>query len=130
MTDILEEKERADFEKAYAERFPFGSARFKFKRDELGDYEDGRTFAAWEMWKIARRSQPEGWISVEDRLPPACANVFAWKAQWNGRRREYGAVVCYISCFPRECVEEDEITHWMPLPAPPIAAAPGNGREG
>ncbi|HYD58902.1 MAG TPA: hypothetical protein VEC35_01010 [Noviherbaspirillum sp.] len=64
-TDKQMERERAEFEDAYKERFPcMISSMHKFDRDADGDYRGSSVFAAWEMWQAARRSQgrevPEG----------------------------------------------------------------------
>lgn len=63
----------------------------------------------------ARPASGEAWISVEERLPPACTEVIA-RGRPYGTRKE--VLLCefrtYISTRPRECVEDEEITHWHP----------------
>ncbi len=76
------------------------------------------------------------WISVKDRLPEYDQLNLLWhkdfKQQFVGRRVDSNAMlpVFYWQCsedffeaweastFPRLCNEED-ITHWMPIPKPP-----------
>jgi hypothetical protein len=59
------------------------------------------------------------WISVKDRLPDYDQLNLLWhkdfKQQFVGRRVDSNAMV---PVMPRLCNEE-EITHWMPLPEPP-----------
>ena len=77
-------------------------------------------------------SPPEGmvggWVSVEERLPESDAPVLAHNGKWTG-------VAAWMSGDYLEPLErwQDEhrefiemmgpaITHWMPLPAPPLAS--------
>ena len=82
---------------------------------------------------IEELSKPR-WISVEERLPELCQNVLVSDGKWSGEgwldrydwhdpNRED---VVYTSpkpmdfwCMPGCKVDEDHVTHWMPLPEPP-----------
>ena len=60
------------------------------------------------------------WISVDERMPPAVTKVLAYGRQWGaGNLSRRTVFQTFINTRPRECVEDEEITHWMPLPAPP-----------
>lgn len=74
------------------------------------------------------------WIPVTERLPELCQNVLVsdgkgsgegWRDRydWHDQNRED---VVYTSpqprdfwCIPGCKVDEDHVTHWMPLPEPP-----------
>lgn len=82
---------------------------------------------------IEKLSKPR-WISVKERLPELCQNVLVsdgkgsgegWldRYDWHDPNRED---VVYTSpqprdfwCIPGCKVDEDHVTHWMPLPEPP-----------
>jgi len=57
------------------------------------------------------------WIKCSDRLPPACHDVIAYAKKIGDRTHRVRQI--YVSTRPREVVEDFEMTHWMPLPAPP-----------
>lgn len=58
------------------------------------------------------------WISVKDRLPELASFVIAYKKN--------GLVLgLYFSAdeefrYGRDCDQTKQVTHWMPLPKPPI----------
>lgn len=54
------------------------------------------------------------WVRVEERMPPAYTEVWVFRAPRGGSRR----VEAYYVGRPRECVEDDGITHWQPLVKP------------
>ena len=67
------------------------------------------------------------WISVDDRMPKNTKSILAWGTQsspYTGHRTE--VYKCsYSKCnndwvLPRNYTLED-VTHWMPIPKPPIA---------
>jgi hypothetical protein len=66
-----------------------------------------------------------GWIRVADRLPMEDGNYLVWgpgadreDAWWNGTARHWQL------CTPHDYIEiaadSGEITHWTPLPEPPV----------
>lgn len=56
------------------------------------------------------------WISMDDRLPPACDEILACNIHRTGRRMPF---IYYVGTYPSEC--RVDITHWMPLPkVPPL----------
>jgi len=64
-------------------------------------------------------SRQEGWISVEERMPPPTTYVIAHGRRygdWEGHKRVY---VTYTGTRVFETVEDEEIAYWMPLPTPP-----------
>jgi hypothetical protein len=87
------ELQRASFEADYRKTFPTViSLRDKFKRDELGDYEEGAVFVAFEMWKAGRASLaaqtvPEGWKLVPHAITPEMIRA-ALAVQWPSLYRD------------------------------------------
>lgn len=57
-------------------------------------------------------------VSVNDRLPPPCTEVLAIRRVNRYGRLVARAVVTYISTHPRECVEDENITHWCHIVYP------------
>ncbi|MGL4927994.1 MAG: DUF551 domain-containing protein [Plesiomonas shigelloides] len=64
------------------------------------------------------------WVSVKDRLPDNCGHrmvmYLAVHAGW-----DFNARALYFDAdhnvFTHGGGDEQKVTHWMPLPAPPIA---------
>lgn len=69
--------------------------------------------------------QVPGWIDINDRLPPAATHVIAFGQPYGDRTRRHKVYVTYISTRPRECVEDEEITHWSRPPAAPLQPLAG-----
>lgn len=110
MTPERIEQERAKFEKNIPES---GITNYK-QRLRSGEYAYDHIEFAWEMWQ-ARAAQSE-WISVEERLPETETSVLVFT--------ERGYI--FLSWASNEDVfwfynedENDRVTHWQPLPAPP-----------
>lgn len=82
------------------------------RSDEPAAYTAGRALRA--ALESALKPQ-EGWISVDERLPPACQFVLVYRFI-SGK---YRVDIDYISSRPAECVEDDRISHWISLPAAP-----------
>lgn len=62
------------------------------------------------------------WIPITEKLPTACSDVLVFGRPYGSRSLTPRVFATYISNRPRECVEDLEVTHWMPLPKPPAAA--------
>ena len=63
------------------------------------------------------------WISVDDRLPKTFTLILFFGKEYDDvtRHGQYGGGRWY-DCDWSDDPIESEITHWMPLPKPPIAA--------
>ena len=70
-------------------------------------------------------TQPNEWVSVEDRLPASGQNVIAtngsdvgeaWYASLSRSWYRYNGLEWNRICR--------EVTHWMPLPEPPVSRTP------
>lgn len=60
-----------------------------------------------------------GWISVDDQLPPMGEPFDAWHASGE-RLADHGPYVgSWDEDFRRQVMRANNITHWMPRPAPP-----------
>lgn len=61
-------------------------------------------------------TQPNEWVSVEERLPAPKQNVLAYSPKSGIAEADYadGVLMQY-----RWSAVMDGVTHWMPLPAPP-----------
>ena len=73
------------------------------------------------LQEVSTLTQPNEWVSVEERLPPLRKNVLVcayWHEHWGvymGWNSGHGwTVFCGIG--QRSDVQ---VSHWMPLPAPP-----------
>ena len=64
------------------------------------------------------------WVSVEERLPPKKQNVLAYSPRSGIAEADYadGVWMQY-----RWSAVMDDVTHWMPLPAPPDRRPPEGG---
>ncbi|WP_226917273.1 DUF551 domain-containing protein [Klebsiella aerogenes] len=58
-------------------------------------------------------AQSHGWIPVSERMPESNGVYFGW----DGKR--VLEVNCFFGGFSANQFIHGEITHWMPLPAPP-----------
>lgn len=69
-----------------------------------------------ELFGTLIKAISEEWVSVETRLPPACSTIWAFRQPRPGASR----VVDFYrtNTHPRECVEDDLITHWKKLDRP------------
>ena len=78
----------------------------------------------WALYCVecCEQIQPAGWISVEVRLPDDDCYVLGatWKTLDD---RQHVEIVSYRSGAGG--FSFDPVTHWMPLPVPPIAKVEG-----
>ena len=68
---------------------------------------------------------PNEWVSVEERLPEGHVQVLMWSAKWNITEAGsyYNKHFWVYSEIGDGYIAED-ITYWMPLPAPPDRRPP------
>lgn len=59
------------------------------------------------------------WTRVQDRLPPSAHSVIVYGRKYGTHHPGKRVYETYIGTRPLEVVEDEEITHWMPLPEPP-----------
>lgn len=70
-------------------------------------------------------TQPNEWISVEDRLPEGHMQVLMWSAKWGiAEAGSYYNSRFWVYNELGDGYVGDRITHWMPLPAPPNRRPP------
>ena len=124
MMDIQKERE------AFEEKFNHLDLSFV---DDLG-YCEIETQTAWEAWQAAKAQAVQGWISVEDGLPPCdfefCETgervsnaVLIHSAATYGFNMGMGHVnedgVWNVYSGEHDFMNVLMVTHWMPLPDAP-----------
>ena len=68
---------------------------------------------------------PNEWVSVEERSPENNAQVLMWSAKWNiAEAGSYYNERFWVYSEIGDAYIADDITHWMPLPAPPDRRPP------
>ena len=110
MTPEKIEQERLAFEAWMAELYPTNPLT-----ERVGDeYSRLGTQYKWEGWQ-ARAAQSE-WISVQDRLPETETTVLVCTER-GYIFTSWASDVDVFWFYDEE--EDDRVTHWQPLPAPP-----------
>lgn len=93
-------------------------------------FNDGLNQAMWEITHAPTLTQPNDWISVEDRLPEPgervlatdCGFVGEFYINKRGKWQRYN-----VNCS--ELLMALDILYWMPLPAPPDCRPPEGGND-
>lgn len=68
---------------------------------------------------------PNEWVSVEKRLPEGHAQVLMWSAKWNiAEAGSYYNKHFWVYSEIGDGYIAEDITYWMPLPAPPDRRPP------
>ena len=63
---------------------------------------------------------PNEWVSVEERLPEGHVQVLMWSAKWNiAEAGSYYNKHFWVYSEIGDGYIAEDITYWMPLPAPP-----------
>lgn len=75
-------------------------------------------------------TQPNEWVSVEERLPENNTQVLMWSARWKiAEAGSYYNKHFWVYSEIGDGYIADNITHWMPLPAPPDRRPPEGERS-
>lgn len=70
-------------------------------------------------------TQPNEWISVEERLPEGHMQVLMWSARWKiAEAGSYYNKHFWVYTEIGDGYIADNITHWMPLPEAPDSRLP------
>ena len=93
-------------------------------------FNNGLNQAMWEITHAPTLTQPNDWISVEDRLPEPgervlatdCGFVGEFYINKRGKWQRYN-----VNCS--ELLMALDILYWMPLPAPPDCRPPEGGND-
>ena len=110
MTPERIEQERKAFEAWMSELYPTNP-----QTERVGDeYSRLGTQYKWEGWQ-ARAAQSE-WISVEDERPETETTVLV-RTERGYIFKSWASNVDVFWFYDEE--EDDRVTHWQPLPAPP-----------
>lgn len=115
--------ERAEFERWYTRQYhtgdrPSGDSRdYSVPKDGRGRYLWLRAAVAWRAWRArSELGSKSRWISVKDQLPDPETTVLVC----NERGEIFSSWASDITVFWFYGEEEDNrITNWQPLPAPP-----------
>lgn len=68
---------------------------------------------------------PNEWISVKERLPEGHMQVLMWSARWKiAEAGSYWNKHFWVYSEIGDGYIAENITHWMPLPAPPDSRPP------
>ena len=98
---------------------------FFIKRDQKGKEEFEQIIGSGPViLSVCENSiipiHPERWIPVTERLPEEWEDVLVWS--WSG----FCEVAVYLGtpgkwrvCWNHTMLEDNSVTHWMPLPEPP-----------
>jgi len=81
----------------------------------------------WAAWQASSASRQEGWISVDERMPPPITYVIAHGRRYGDREGHKRVYVTYTGTRVFETVEDEEIAYWMPLPAAPHQSQEAQG---
>lgn len=63
----------------------------------------------------------DNWISVKDRLPVEMGN---YRVRYSNGNEENDIGFCQEKGFYYGTDRLDHVTHWMPLPSPPVTPKP------
>jgi hypothetical protein len=74
------------------------------------------------------------WIPAEQRLPKSGVTVIGWRpglphpipCEWNAFKK--GCGWDYEECWTQDYLSIEPITHWQPVPLPPLPAPPSDGK--
>ena len=70
--------------------------------------------------RIGTLTPPNEWVSAEERLPQNNEQVLMWSAKWNiAEAGSYWNKHFWVYSEIGDGYIAENITHWMPLPAPP-----------
>ena len=115
MTPERIEQERMAFEEWYASTYlPTPVHGRTFYKYSTGVYRLQHVQDAWQAWQ-ARAAQSE-WISVEDERPETETTVLV-RTERGYIFTSWASDVDVFWFYDEE--EDDRVTHWQPLPAPP-----------
>ena len=82
-----------------------------------------QTFQPW--YKMPTLTPPNEWVSVEERLPEGHVQVLMWSAKWNiAEAGSYYNKHFWVYSEIGDGYIAEDITYWMPLPAPPDRRPP------
>lgn len=72
---------------------------------------------------------PNEWLRVEERLPENNAEVLMWRKKWKiAEAGTYRNACFWVYDAIGDSYKADDITYWMPLPAPPDCRPHGEVR--
>lgn len=93
-------------------------------------FDDGLKYVLGLIEKAPTLTPPNEWVSVEDELPENNTQVLMWSARWKiAEAGSYYNKHFWVYSEIGDGYIADNITHWMPLPAPPDHRPP-EGEEG
>lgn len=94
-------------------------------------YAAGVSFAVRKLAEAPTLTPPNEWVSVEERLPEVYLDEEDIGIPFLvcGPYTKYPFRAFFAGTFWHDCFEPVEVTHWMPLPAPPDRRPPEGEEE-
>ncbi|WP_180056661.1 DUF551 domain-containing protein [Acinetobacter sp. YH12090] len=98
-----------------------------FESKYLADWFVNQINFGWKLWQAAKAQAVQGWINVDDKLPPVDETVLVcWDyAPDIEPEKEYTTIDENLDEYWPNCQDEPP-THWMPLPKVVKAQEPAN----
>lgn len=83
-------------------------------------FNQGLNQAMWIITHAPTLTPQNEWVSVEERLPENSAEVLMWREKWKIAEAGTYRNACFLVYDALgDSYKADDITYWMPLPAPP-----------
>lgn len=116
------EKEREEFEEYYAKNHVPSIMVGRTFDQRNGYYVRDEVQLMWLGWQAAKghAAKQDGWIKVEDKLPPTDETVLLLDYR-NNMQSGYldGDAVAFVYTYGDSWLDDGVITHWKRLPALP-----------
>lgn len=92
----------------------------EFEKQDICDGSQDRDWLMRCIEEAPTITPPNEWVSVEEKLPEDNTQVLMWSARWKiAEAGSYYNQHFWVYSEIGDGYIADNITHWMPLPAPP-----------
>ena len=101
----------------------------EYERQDICDGAEDREWLMKCLNEAPTLTPPNEWVSVEERLPEGHVQVLMWSAKWNiAEAGSYYNKHFWVYSEIGDGYIAEDITYWMPLPAPPDSRPPEGER--